>query len=146
MVLSKSDRVPCFSSPFLSSAAPPPVPATGIAMSAIRYSSPKPSERRCAPRSTGSPRVGLLVQSKRNEGLRLGDPRDGANLVVEQPDQVLVVLADDLEDDVEATRGEHHVVDLADFGEGVGNLADVAVDPQRHEGDQAEAQPQRSGG
>src|SRR4051794_41141705 len=75
--------------------------------------------------SSRSPGVGLFVELEVHEGLGAADSGDAADLVVEQREQPLVVLAHDLEQEVERTRSEHDVVDLRDPGERVGDGADV---------------------
>src|SRR6478735_3295781 len=68
-------------------------------------------------RSPGSPVVELLLQLQVDEGLRRLDAVDAADALVEQFDEVVVVLADDLREHVEAARREHDVVDRGDLGE-----------------------------
>ena len=50
-------------------------------------------------------------------------PSIASDPLVEQLDQVVVVLADDLDEDVEAAGGEHDVVDGGDRAERVGDHA-----------------------
>src|SRR6478752_199340 len=79
-------------------------------------------------RSPGSPVVELLLQLQVDEGLRRLDAVDAADALVEQFDEVVVVFADDLGEDVEAAGGEHDVVDGGDLGESFGDAAAVAGD------------------
>ena len=70
-------------------------------------------------------------------------PGTRAHLVVHQAEQLLGALAHDLDQDVEAAGGDHHVVDLVDLGEGVGHASQVAVGVDGHHGLDGEADGQR---
>src|SRR5690606_72051 len=80
-------------------------------------------------RSPGSPVVELLLQLQIDEGLGGLHAVDAADAVVEQFDEVVVVLAHDLGEDVEAAGREHDVVDGGDVAELLGDGAAVARHP-----------------
>ena len=75
-----------------------------------------------------TPRVGLLGRAEVDERLGRRAHRDGADLVVDEREEVVVVLAHDLDQQVERAGGEHDVDDVGDVREHVGHGADVAVD------------------
>ncbi|MEG8034502.1 hypothetical protein QP157_03940 [Sphingomonas sp. LR61] len=75
------------------------------------------------------PVVELFAELQVDEGLGAGDARDGPDRAVEQFDQVVVVLADDLDHQVEAAGGHDEVVDRRQLFEGIGDCSGVTADP-----------------
>ncbi len=75
----------------------------------------------------------------------LVDAGHGADLVVEQFEQAVVVLADDLDEQVERAGHDHEVVDLGERGDGVGGGADVALDADADHGHAPEPERHRVG-
>src|SRR5215467_14975870 len=94
-----------------------------------RWPLPAAPPRSCRRRhwhwSSGPPAVGLLTEFQVHEGLGAGDARHAA-YPAEDLEQVVVVLADHLDEDVEGARGDHHVVDLVHVREMVGDPLEVA--------------------
>jgi hypothetical protein len=90
------------------------------------------------PRSPGSPVVVLLAQLHVDEHLRAAHPGHGPNASPDEFEQVVVVLAHGLDEQVEAAGGDHHVVDLDHLRQLVGHRDDVAVDADADHGLPAE--------
>jgi hypothetical protein len=54
--------------------------------------------------------------------MKVSDPGDRPDLVVEQRQQMAVVVAHDLDQGVEGPRGDHDEVDFRDRGDRVGTV------------------------
>src|SRR6185369_12376320 len=80
-----------------------------------------------------------------HERLRRGDAGYGPDGVVEQVQQVVVVGADQLGEQVVAAGAHDHVVDLGDGGDGVGDRPHVTGDLDADHDLAGEAQHQRVG-
>src|SRR5215469_4879743 len=93
----------------------------------------------CGHWSSGSPAIGLLAEFQVYEGLGTGDARNTTH-PAEDLQQVIVVLTDHLHEDVERSRGDHHVVDLAHAREVVGHPLEVTLTLDADHGLPAEAQ------
>src|SRR5690349_16108204 len=61
-------------------------------------------------RLSGSPHVGLLLELEVDEALGGAHSGDGPDAFVDDLQQVVVVLADDLHQEVEGARGHHDVL------------------------------------
>src|SRR5215210_3874767 len=80
--------------------------------------------------SASAPLVGLLDHPQVHEGLRLADAVDGAQLLGQELEERLVVLADDLDEEVERPGSDDDVVDLREFRDRVGHIEEtVALAP-----------------
>src|ERR1022692_3624760 len=87
------------------------------------------SRRRCCARwSSGPPAVGLLAQFQVHEGLRTCHARNGPH-AADDLQELVVVLADDLDEEIERPRCDDHIVDFIHAREEVGHRLDVADAP-----------------
>src|SRR5262245_27373663 len=76
--------------------------------------------------SSGPPGVGLLAELEGDEALRAGHGRHGPD-AAEEFEQLLVALADQLDEDVERAGRDDDVVDLLYLGQVVGYRDEVAL-------------------
>src|SRR4051812_7939759 len=95
--------------------------------------------------SVGAVVVGLFVYPQTDRRLGLADALDGADAVVDDAEQVLVVAADDLQLEVVPAGGEHAVVDLVDLADRLGGETRVTGHRDRHRGHHPETEGDRVG-
>src|SRR5438105_10630676 len=104
------------------------------------------STLRCSARVTMGrlsrpPSVALLDEPQLDHRLRGADTVDAGDLVRQDPEQVVVVLADDLAYEVVAARRDHHIRHFLEVGEAIGDLLEtIGLDLEADEGRTLESQ------
>src|SRR5271166_5518709 len=99
-----------------------------------------PEVARC---SSSPPCVCLLHETKVDESLRLPDTFDAPDGVVEDSKEMLVILADELDQDVERACADDDVLELGQARELVCDVTQVPVGSDADEGLACEADGER---